>query len=122
MVRVTAAEVKAIIETDMEDTNVDTYIGSANASIEGWFSGIAVTENMLKEIERWITAHLIAISKERQAREEGAGDAYIKYAGLFYTGLQQTSYGQMAIAIDTTGILKSLAGKNVTFFAVREGD
>lgn len=122
MVRVTASEVKAIIDTRLEDSNVDIYIESANKLLNTWFSGVSATEDMLTELERWVAAHLIATSKERQAKEEGAGGAYIKYSGVFGTGLKATSFGQTAIEIDTTKTLRRVAGREIVFFAVKEGD
>lgn len=120
MARTTNTEVKAIMDTDLTDDQIDGYIESATALVDSWFDGVAATETMLKEVERWLTAHLIAISRERQAKEEGAGGAYIRYAGLFGTGLKTTSYGQTAIEIDVTGTLKKVSGRPVFFKAVKE--
>jgi hypothetical protein len=42
------------------------------------------------------------------SKEEGAGGAYIKFAGDWGRGLDGTSHGQMAVMLDTTGTLAAL--------------
>ena len=64
---------------------------------------------VIEEIEKWIAAHMVTITRERVAREEGAGGAYIKYAGEWGAGLASTSYGQMAINLDTSNTLQALS-------------
>lgn len=115
MARTTVDLVKAVISTTLEDTNIEQYIDSASALIDVWFKGVSASEDMLSELERWIAAHLIASTKERQAREEGAGGAYIKYSGMYGIGLKSTTYGQTAISLDTTNTLKGITGGALYF-------
>ncbi|MFP4526445.1 MAG: hypothetical protein ACLFNL_08645 [Bacteroidales bacterium] len=122
MALTTPNDIKLIIDTDMEDDDISGYIDSASALIETWFSGVSASTTMLKEVERWLTAHLIAMSKERQVKEEGAGGAYVRYSGIFGTGLKTTSYGQTAIEIDSTNTLRSVSGKKLKFMAIKEGE
>lgn len=122
MATATVDEVRAIIDTNIEDDNIESYIDSASSLLSIWFSGVTASQELLTELEKWVAAHLIAMTKERQAKEEGAGGAYIKYAGVFGTGLKTTSYGQTAIEIDTTNTLRSVSGKQIKFFAIKEGD
>ncbi|MFP4047483.1 MAG: hypothetical protein ACLFT4_06955 [Bacteroidales bacterium] len=122
MALTTPNDIKLIIDTDMEDDDISGYIDSASALIETWFSGVSASTTMLKEVERWLAAHLIAMSKERQVKEEGAGGAYVRYSGIFGTGLKTTSYGQTAIEIDSTNTLKSISGKKLKCFAIKEGE
>jgi len=115
--RVTEAEVKAILDnTTMTDPQILAYIVGANALVNSVFG--TGTDAILKEIEKWISAHMIAITRERQAKKEGAGGATIEYTGEYTEGLRSTSYGQMAIALDKSGILASLSGKTVKIYAV----
>lgn len=122
MATATVDEVRAIIDTNIEDDNIESYIDSASSLLSIWFSGVTASQELLTELEKWVAAHLIAMTKERQAKEEGAGGAYIRYAGVFGTGLKTTSYGQTAIEIDTTNTLRSVSGKQIKFFAIKEGD
>lgn len=118
MARATVDQVRAIITTELEDSAIEAYLESASNMVGEWFSGVSATETLLTEIERWVTAHLIAMSKERQAKEEGAGGAYIKYVGLYGTGLKTTTYGQTAIEIDVTNTLEKITGSSLFFKAL----
>lgn len=120
MARVTADEVKAIIQTNVTDTQMQEYIFSAEVLLSSAFANRGLADDIYKEVTRWVTAHLIASSRDRQAREEGAGGAYVKYTGLSYTGLRGTTYGQHAITLDPTGVLAMMAGKVVHFKAIPE--
>ena len=119
MARVTVDEVRSIISTKADDNTIYQYIASAQALMD-LLIGQGLTAMQMKEIERWLTAHLIASTRDRQAREEGAGGAYIKYTGLSYTGLRGTTYGQQAIVLDTSGTLATIAGKSVKFKAIEQ--
>lgn len=119
MSRVTAAEVLTIMDNvELADPIVEAYISGAEAFIAENLSGTNLAESTLKEIERWLSAHLIAISRERQSKKESAGKAAIEYAGAWGEGLKMTSFGQTAIALDSTGTLSNLSMKQITFFAI----
>lgn len=106
--RVNADEVKAIIDTTLTSTVINSYITSANVYVDEVLTGKGLSDAILKEIERWLSAHMIASTKERQSKEEGAGGAFIKYTGYWSTGLLGTSYGQMAVSLDSSGTLDAL--------------
>lgn len=114
--RILPIEVIEIMDTALTELEVLPYCDSANVFVDAVLASAGLPEEVLKEIEKWTAAHMISISKERQAKEEGAGGAYIKYAGEWTNGMQQTSYGQMAIALDPSGTLVNLAkGKGRAF-------
>ena len=118
-VRITAAEVRDIMDaTVLTDPIIGTYILGANTLINSVL-GIGITD-ILKEIERWLTAHLIAISRERMAKKEEAGGAKIEYIGDYGAGLDSTPYGQMVQILDTTGAMATLMMKKATTYAVTE--
>ena len=114
--RVTALQVKQIIDTSLDDTIVDAYITGANALVNKVLG--TGTSAILTQIELWLTAHLMAISKERQAKKEGAGGAFIEYTGNFGEGLRSTTYGQMVLSLDTTNAFAALGGRAATVFAI----
>jgi hypothetical protein len=101
-VRVTATQVKAIMDTELTDAQVDAYIVSANVMVNEIMGTTEVTD-VLTELERWLSAHLIAITRERQAAKEGAEEASITYTGKYGMALQSTSYGQMVLTLDVSG-------------------
>jgi hypothetical protein len=115
--RVTPTEVKAIINTSLTDSAIDAYITSANSMVTNAVTcglGAAV----LKEIERWLTAHLIAITKQRQTTKEKLGEAAVEYAGTFGEGLKSTSWGQMALDLDACGGLAKLGKRAISVTAI----
>lgn len=113
--RTSAAEVKQIIETSQEDVIVEAYIASASLFVDDTLGSSTLSEATLENIEMWLSAHLLAVTRERVAKEEGAGGAFIKYAGNYDTaGLKSTQYGQMAIMLDTTGTLTNIANSKMT--------
>lgn len=116
--RVTADEVKAVIDTSLTDAQIEAYIGSANVMVTDLITGLS--DDVTKEIERWLTAHMIASTRERVAKEEGAGGAYIKYTGEYGRHLNSTQYGQMVIALDTTGAFASAGMKRVVIKAIEQ--
>jgi len=122
MTRVTADEVKVVIETELTDPIIEAYISSANVMVTNIMSGSNASSDLLKEIERWLTAHMIAVSKERVASKEGAGGAYIEYSGEFAAGLASTSYGQMVKSLDSTGRFANAGSKRVVFRAIAQND
>jgi hypothetical protein len=119
MARTTAAEVKQIIDTDLSDTIVDAYIGDANALVTNVLGDDTTLGDTLKEsIEKWLTAHMIASTRERMGQEEEAGSAKIKYVGKTGLNLSSTAYGQMVLTLDSTGNFASLGGKKASIYAV----
>jgi len=112
MARVKPSEVKQIIDTDLSNPNIDAFILSANITVTAILgTDTVITAAQLKEIERWLTAHLIASSKERQAHTEKADDASITYGGKTGKGLNSTTYGQQVMLLDTTGKMAASVGK-----------
>ncbi len=116
MKRISATEVLEIMDVDLTEAQVDPYIGSAHAFVEGALDGKGLKDFTLKEIERWLAAHMIALTRERTAASEEAGGAKIVYAGEWGKDLDATSYGQMAKMLDTSGTLTALNdGKKPAF-------
>ena len=125
--RVTSTEVQEIIDTDLSVTGIDAYISAAEEIVTARLGDSTVLgTTQLKEIERWLTAHLIAMSnKDRGARDvdaEGTLDARITYAGKTGMGLNATRYGQMVLVLDTTGEMASSGSKKMFFEAVTSFD
>jgi hypothetical protein len=105
MARVTAPEVKEIMDNcTVDDAIVDTFILAATSLIDKVFaSDTELGTDLLKEIERWYTAHLLASTLHRMASDEKVDDASIKFTGYWGKGLDSTPYGQMVQQLDITG-------------------
>jgi hypothetical protein len=111
MARVTATEVKAIMDNCLlTDTTVNTFILAANKLVTKIFGYSTTEDSMYKEIERWLSAHLIASTLERTTSIEKLGDASVTFTGKWGEGLKSTPYGQMVLLLDTSGELAN-AGK-----------
>lgn len=103
------------MDTDIPDAQVTPYIQSATVFVDNHLLGKLV-DGLLKEIERWVVAHMIALTRERTALSEEAGGAKIVYAGDWGRDLDATSYGQMAKMLDSSGTLSALnKGKQPAF-------
>ena len=119
MSRTSATEVKKIIETDIDDSDIEAYISDANNLITDILSDTGMSESRLTTIEKWFTAHLLACSREKQARREALGDAEITYQGSTAMDLDSTMYGQQVRMFDTSGKLYSEIGKkSIDFFTI----
>jgi len=122
--RTTVDDVIDILDnTELDDSVIEKYINSANVFVTGTL-GTTLSEAILTEIEKWMAAHMIVSTRERMSKDEGAGGAYIKWSGQWGMGLNFTPYGQMAVALDTTGVLNNIAkGKsNAWVYAVPNFD
>jgi len=119
--RVTATEVKAIIDTQLGDTEVDVFITTANLIVTNNLTGKSLSVASLAEIEKWLSAHLIAITKTRQAQKKKVGDAEDTY-GRVGLSLDSTSYGQTARILDSSGTLGSMGKMAVTIDAIPSFD
>ncbi len=117
-VRVTAAEVVTLTGSELESTTIDTFVVTANLIVNANLTGSGLSDDLLKEIEKYLAAHLIGISRERQTqREEIGGDTNEEYAKLGLA-LDATTYGQMVKVMDTTGALANLGKKKATIESI----
>lgn len=101
--RVTMSEVREIIDTSLSDAGVTACINAANALIATKPDMLSVLlEDTLTQIELWLAAHNVSVADPRVS-EERTRETSIKYAQpKAGTGLAGSSYGQVAIALDTT--------------------
>ena len=112
-VRTTAAKVKEILDTAQTDPAIEAYIAIASQMVDDLPTSLS--EERLTEIERWLTAHFIASTKERMGKTEQVGEAQISYLGEFGKNLESTPYGQTAAMLDTSGTLNALGKKKAYF-------
>ena len=115
MARVTDADVKAIIETNIDD--LTPHINAANLMVTRIVAPLISDEATLKEIERWLAAHFVAIHDPRLISRK-VSDASDEYESARKgQGLMATKYGQQVLALDPTGKL-SIIGSKRAFFKV----
>ncbi len=90
---ITASDVKDILDTSLTDSEINAYISQAGQLVDD------------EQTKTWLAAHLIRISKDREAEKESVGDHSVTYSGESGLGLDSTRYGQMAQMFDTDGEL-----------------
>lgn len=114
MALVTATEVKEIMDNcTVLDAVVETFIVGADAVVtKVFYEDTEIGTTLLKEIERWFTAHMLASTLSRTTSDEKLGDAQVKYTGKWGENLSSTPYGQMVMQLDVTGKMASYAGKS----------
>jgi hypothetical protein len=120
--RVTPSDVKEIYNTTLADVVIEPYIDVANDLVTeklatDWFS-----DTRLAMIEKFLAAHLIVSTRDRQAVEEEIGEARVQYANVFKEGLKSTSYGQTVLMLDTSGTFNSMSKRKVRIVAIESFD
>lgn len=115
MAKPSIADVKAIIDTDLSDSDIQAYIDDADAIVAD------VYPNKDKLIlKKWFAAHLMAATRERQAESMDAAGQSATFAGKTGMGLNSTLYGQQARALDAEGaFVRRLGKKQATIKAVK---
>ena len=116
--RITVAELEEIIDIDssLTDARITVFITQANLMVTAAFSGdTTVGDATLKEIERNVAAHLIRALVGLQEVSEKAGEVAVTYAGKWGEFLKGSSYGQMALMLDSTGKLSRVGRGRASF-------
>jgi hypothetical protein len=122
-VRTTKTSVKAVIDTVLEDHEIDPLIEMANRIVTRTVGSEGLTDALLKDIETWLTAHLIAIGKERQPLSEKVGDIWLTFEKTgMKSFLESTRFGQMVLFMDTSGKFQTSSMKKGTIRAIKQND
>ena len=118
-IRTNASDILEILPdgTGLENPAIEAFIEIASGMVDDLDSS-QLSTTKLREIERWLTAHLITVTKDRQGTKERLGDAEISYANIFGEGLKASTYGQMVLQLDTTGALMNLGKKALSIKAI----
>jgi hypothetical protein len=114
MARVNDAEVRLIIDIDTSITDLTPFITIANLLVTDKLGASSLSVELLKEIERWLAAHFVAM-RDQRVKSESIGGISTVYTGTTGQGLFSTLYGQTAMTLDTTGILTQCGMKRASF-------
>jgi len=120
-IRVTEQEVLDIMDSgvDLSSTQITAMITAASSVIDTIFADDAVVDDaLLKELERWLSAHYIASTLVRMAAKEKVGQAEVTYIGKWGEMLKSTPYGQVLLTLDTTGKLAKVGKRAVSIYAI----
>jgi hypothetical protein len=106
--RVSDTDVFAIIDTSLSD--IDVFINTAHRMVDGYLLNTDLDEETLTDIERYLSAHVLSV-QDMRVKSVGVDVLSESYQGQWGFGLKGTSYGQMAILLDTSGTLGKIAEK-----------
>lgn len=116
----TATDVKGIIDTTVEDVDIDRFIKTAQALVDARLLTKGLDDALLEQIELYLSAHYLTF-KEKQTSSVRFGDAKDVYQGRTGMGLNSSHYGQTALALDISGTLASLGNETATFEVMDDG-
>jgi len=120
---ITPDDIRLLFDSSIttSDKSIQSFIDTATTLVTNAYAKANVTVDITvqEEVEKYVAAHLLASLRERMAQKEGAGGAEITYMGISGKGFDSTPYGQMALVIDTTGILRTLEGKRLISKAIK---
>ena len=124
MARTTETNVKAILDGYTADiTTITPFLTAANLWVTQVFEGDGtLTDALLAEIEKWLTAHMVSCTIHRTASKEALGDASVSYTGYWSKNLESTSYGQMVLMLDVTGKAGRMGKLAASMYAVKDTD
>lgn len=120
--RVTEDEVEALFDFVESSIDLVPFMAAAYYTVNQHLQDSIDNEDLLKEIERWLAAHFLAIRQKQTSKEAISGAISETYEGKYDLGLNFTRYGQQAMILDPTGKLSKLgtdkAGANIIFKAL----
>ncbi len=96
------------IDEDTPETETISFINSALVLVCNTLDGYGISTTLITEIERYLAAHFAVLAYPSVQREQ-IGPMSNSFFGKLGTGLENTRYGQSAIAMDPTGILKEFS-------------
>jgi len=120
--RVLGSEVKEIIKTVLTDLEVAPMVTAANLLVTAKCSTAGYSAAELKEIERWLSAHFVAVRDPfGSISEKKIGEASEKYQrgskAQPKEALEGTPYGQQALILDYRGCLTDLGSRQASIRA-----
>lgn len=103
---ITDAEIKNL--ADLTSADLSPFIAVAQTLVDSVLEDSGLSDSLIRTIGIYLSAHF-AFLKEGQVKSEKIGDSSTTYNLESGQGLSSTTFGQMAMMLDTT---KSLAKAN----------
>lgn len=104
MARTTPTLVKGIIEVDAS-IDLAPFIAAANAMVTDIAVESGHSSERLQLIETWLAAHFYTVRDPRVTSEK-AGTVGASYQSAVDLNLATSHYGQMAMVLDSSGLLR----------------
>lgn len=112
--RITVDDLTDIFDTILTESQLSAFINTAHNLIQANLLSSGLGETILTEIHKYLAAHFASL-RDLRLQKERVADVSYDYQGKTDMGFRSTLYGQMALALDTSGKLASLALKPATF-------
>lgn len=109
MARVTESQVRGLTG-DGSDVDASPAIDAANLFVNEEIPS-TVSDARKVQIELWLAAHFLDITKRSPLAAETVGESSERYHNIYHAGLRSTRFGQQAILLDTSGVLADIAAK-----------
>ncbi|MDH7554331.1 MAG: hypothetical protein QHH74_11810 [Spirochaetota bacterium] len=113
----------------MQNTSIDSmYITNILITVDRILTKVyehytgTISDDLLREIQKYYAAHIIASTTQRMSSEEKVGEAQIKYIGKWDVGFNSTPYGQLLLGLDSSGLIAQSAKKAASIYAVKSFD
>lgn len=114
MARTTVQKVRSILDTNVEDNAVTSWMDIASTLVDDIADADpTVSDSRLAKIEKVLTAHLVSTQDQRHAATSGASRS-VEYQGETGMGIEGTKYGQQAVALDPTNTLANMSKPDAT--------
>lgn len=104
MVRTTPEAVAEIIEADAA-ISMTPFIAVASSVVDDHCLGVGLTDAKLLLIETWLGAHFYSLRDRRVVSEKAGPVSENKDPVVLGKALEQSTYGQTAMMLDTSGKL-----------------
>ena len=108
------------IDEDTPESETTEFVSSAHIVVTTRLDGYGLPEALLTTIETYIAAHFAVLTYPATERET-LGPMSRKYVSKVDLGLNNSRYGQMAIAIDPTGKLAQPDTRAVKMYSIGSG-
>lgn len=120
-IRTTEDKVQAIISYDFSlIPDIDQFIADASLIVDNVVAiDSRASAATLELVERYVCAHLLAVTDPRVKREQVKSLA-VEYAISLDKGFGITTYGTVAMTVDTTGRLAAFNNRLITGGGIKQ--
>ena len=110
--RVQLLEICKEIDEDTPEEETTSFITTAHVFLVAVLDGYGIPDTLMERIALYLSAHFAVLSYPSVSREQ-LGPMAQSFFGKLGLGLENTKYGQSALSLDPTGVLKDMSGGKV---------
>lgn len=111
------SDVRKLVGCSLTDDELSVYISVADRLVERELPGKGLSEATMGDIALFLAGHFYVVGAEGGGvTGTSIGAASESYRSFMGDGFMSTRFGQMACALDTSGVLKSMSAAAGTEF------